>query len=145
MAKSCRLGPAWRAINVLSTRKVRRGRGPSFLHLLTVRGRRTGEPRSTPVSVMELDHRRYLVAPYEPVNWVKNARVAGEVSLARGDRTERFTVRELGPEEAVPLLRKYLREIKAVRPYFDVNADSPEGEFRGIAPSKPVFELTPRG
>jgi len=94
---------------------------------------------------MELDHRRYLVAPYEPVNWVKNARVAGEVSLARGERTERFTVRELGPEEAVPLLRKYLREIKAVRPYFDVNADSPEGEFRGIAPSKPVFELTPRG
>ncbi len=145
MAKTYRLGPARRAVNVLYTRMVRRGRGPSFLHPLTVRGRRTGEPRSTPLSVMELDHRRYLVAPYGPVGWVKNARVAGEVSLTRGDRTERFTVRELGPEEAVPLLRKYLREIKAVRPYFDVSADSPEGEFRGIAPSKPVFELTPRG
>jgi len=139
------LGPARRAINVLYTRMVRRGHGPSFLRLLTVRGRRTGEPRSTPVSVMELDHGRYLVAPYGPVSWVKNARVAGEVSLTRGDRTERFTVRELGPEEAVPVLRKYLGEIRAVRPYFDVNADSPEGEFRGIAPSKPVFELTPRG
>jgi hypothetical protein len=76
---------------------------------------------------------------------VKNARVAEEVSLTRGDRTERFTVRELGPEEAVPVLRKYLREIKVVRPYFDVNAGSPEDEFRGAAPSKPVFELTPRG
>jgi len=43
------------------------------------------------------------------------------------------------------VLRKYLREIKAARPYFEVNADSPESEFRGIAPSKPVFELTPRG
>ena len=145
MARKYRLGLGRRAINVLYTWMVGRGRGPSLVHLLTVRGRRTGEPRSTPVSVMELDHRRYLVAPYGPVSWVKNARAAGEVSLTRGDCTERFTVRELGPEEAVPVLRKYIREIKVVRPYFDVNADSPEGEFRGIAPSKPVFELTSRG
>lgn len=144
MARTYRLGPIRRAVNVLYARMVRRGRGPGFLYLLTVRGRRTGEPRSTPVSVMEIDHRRYLVAPYGPVNWVKNARLAGEVSLTKAGRTERFTVRELGPEAAVPVLREYLREIKVVRPYFDVNADSPEGEFRRVAPGKPVFELTPR-
>jgi deazaflavin-dependent oxidoreductase (nitroreductase family) len=145
MARTYRLGPARRTVNLVYTRTARRGRGPSFLHLLTVRGRRTGEPRSTPVSVMELDHRQYLVAPYGPVSWVKNARAAGEISLTRGERTERLTVRELGPEEAVPVLRKYLREIKVVRPYFDVNADSPEAELRETAPSKPVFELTPLG
>ena len=145
MAKTYKLGPPRRAINVVYTRMVRRGRGPSFLYLLTVKGRRTGEERSTPVSVMELDHRQYLVAPYGSVNWVRNARVAGEVSLTRGDRTERFTVKELGPGEAVPVLRRYLREIKVVRPYFDANADSPDSELCAIAPSKPVFELTPTG
>ena len=140
MARQYRLGPVRRAINVLTTRMARRGRGPKFLYLLTVRGRKSGEPRSTPVDVMEIEGRRYLVAPYGPVAWVKNARAAGQVELTKGD-TQRFGVRELGPEESVPVLRKYLREIKVVRPYFDVKPDASDEEFVRIAPEKPVFEL----
>jgi deazaflavin-dependent oxidoreductase (nitroreductase family) len=144
MARQYRLGPLRKAINVLTTRMARRGRGPKFLYLLTVRGRSTGEPRSTPVDVMEVDGRRYLVAPYGPVGWVKNARAAGEVELTRGS-SERCRVREVGPQEAVPVLRQYLRLIKVVRPYFDVKPDASDEEFARIAPHKPVFELVPAG
>jgi deazaflavin-dependent oxidoreductase (nitroreductase family) len=143
MARTYRLGPVRKAINALMRRMIGRGRGPGFLHLLTVRGRVSGEPRSTPVDVMEIDGTRYLVAPYGPVGWVKNARAAGEVELTRGDRTERFVVRELRPEEAPPVLRKYLREVKVVRAYFDVTPGSPDDAFAAIAPQKPVFALTP--
>lgn len=144
MARRYRLGPIRRAINVLTTRMAVRGRGPKYLYLLTVRGRKSGEPRSTPVDVMEIDGRRYLVAPYGPVAWVKNARAAGEVQLTRG-KTETFSVREVGSEEAVPVLRKYLQLIKVVRPYFDVKPDSPDEDFARIAPDKPVFEITSTG
>ncbi|MFN2544088.1 MAG: nitroreductase/quinone reductase family protein [Actinomycetota bacterium] len=144
MARQYRLGPIRKAINVLTSRMARGGRGPKALYVLTVRGRTTGEPRSTPVDVMELDGKRYLVAPYGAVSWVKNARAAGEVELTR-KTTERFALRELGPEASVPVLRKYLTEIKVVRPYFDVKPDASDEDFARIAPDKPVFELMPNG
>ena len=52
------------------------------MHLLTVRGRKSGLPRTTPVNLIEYQGRRWLVAPYGEVAWVRNVRAAGEVELA---------------------------------------------------------------
>src|SRR5947208_17037197 len=104
MARTFKGGIGQRVVNVMMAPMAKAGLGPSYLHILTVRGRKSGEPRSTPVDVMTIDGRRYLVAPYGPVSWVLNARVAGEVELTRR-RTERFTTREVPPQEAAPILR----------------------------------------
>ncbi|MGD0219844.1 MAG: nitroreductase/quinone reductase family protein [Acidimicrobiales bacterium] len=66
---------------------TRLGIGANYRHILTVRGRRTGEVRSTPVDVMDLAGNRWLVAPYGISNWVRNVRVSGEVSLTRRRHT----------------------------------------------------------
>ncbi len=59
------------------------------MRLLRVRGRKTGLPRTTPVSLIEHEGRRWLVAPYGEVGWVRNARAAGEAELLRGSAVER--------------------------------------------------------
>ncbi len=77
------------------------------------------------------------------VNWVRNARAAGEVTLSRGGRTERVRVSELSPEASAPVLREYLSEVRVTRPYFDVTVDSTDPEFAAEAPRHPVFEILP--
>lgn len=111
--------------------------------MLTVAGRRTGRPWSTPVSIVEEDGERWLVAPYGDRNWVKNARAAGAVELRRGRRSERLRVEELPAEEAVPVLRRYYERSRVTRPFFDVALDSPREEWLAEAPRHPVFRLLP--
>jgi deazaflavin-dependent oxidoreductase (nitroreductase family) len=102
MARQYRYGAARRALNRLMAAAVRRGLGPAPLRLLTVAGRRTGTPRTTPVNLIEADGVRYLVAPYGAVGWVRNLRVAGRATLERGGRREEVGAVEVGPEEAAP-------------------------------------------
>jgi deazaflavin-dependent oxidoreductase (nitroreductase family) len=111
-------------------------------YLLTTRGRRTGRPRTTPVTLVERDGRRYLVAPYGPVSWVLNARAAGEVTLSRRGRRTGHAVREVGPDEAGPVLKHYIRLARPTRPYFSASLDSPVGDFAAEADRHPVFALT---
>src|SRR5439155_638684 len=66
---------------------VRIGLGPKDTYLLTVPGRRTGKPYTTPVTLVQTGEGRWLVAPYGAVSWVRNARAAGRVTLRRGNRT----------------------------------------------------------
>jgi deazaflavin-dependent oxidoreductase (nitroreductase family) len=113
-------------------------------HLLTVPGRRTGRPWSTPVSIVEEGGERWLVAPYGSRNWVLNARAAGWVELRHGRRREQLTVDELGPEEAVPVLRRYYELARVTRPFFDVSLESPQEEWVAEAPRHPVFRLRRR-
>lgn len=141
MARRYKAGIGTRLVNAVMGLMVRRGRGPSFLHLLSVPGRKTGKIHSTPVDVMEVDGRRYLVAPYGETNWVRNARAAGEVTLARGGRSEILRVTEVDSNEAVPVLREYLRKIRVVRPYFDVGPESSAEDFAVEAKKHPVFRL----
>ena len=75
-------------------------------YLLTTRGRKTGQLRTNPVTVVERDGRRWLVAPYGPVSWVHNARAAGRVTLRRRRETRDYAVREVPPEEAGPVLQQ---------------------------------------
>ena len=145
MARTYHLGFARRLVNALIGPLTRLGLGGTNTYRLTVRGRKTGQPHSTPVTIVELDGHRYLVAPYGEVSWVKNARAAGDVDLSRKGRTQRCSVRELDPADRVPVLRTYLRDVAVVRPYFDVKPDSPDEDFLQVAPHKPVFEVTSTG
>jgi deazaflavin-dependent oxidoreductase (nitroreductase family) len=112
-------------------------------YVLTTVGRRTGKERRNPVTVVELDGKRWLVAPYGVVPWVLNARASGEVRLTRRLTTTRFTVREVGPEEAGPVLKEYITVASVPRPYFVATVDDPADVFAREAERHPVFELVP--
>ena len=113
--------------------------------ILRVRGRSTGEWRSTPVNLLSVGPERYLVAPRGETQWVRNMRVAGGGELVLGRRVEPFAATEVTDEDdKVEILRAYLRRWKAeVGVFFDgVSADSTDTELRRIAPEHPVFRLT---
>jgi len=113
--------------------------------ILEVPGRTSGIPRRTPVNLLELDGRRYLVSPRGEGQWVRNVRAnAGRLALLLGRRREELSADELSDSEKSPVLRAYLRRWKMeVGMFFDgVTADSEEADLQRIAPSHPVFVLT---
>lgn len=143
MARTYRMNAFTRFGNSMSAAMIRLGIGPAGMRLLTVRGRKSGLPRTTPVNVIEHQGRRWLVAAYGEVAWVRNARAAGEVELRRGGSAERVLVREAAAEDAVPVLQAYLRQLRlVVGPYFDVSPSSPDAAFAAEAPRHPVFLVT---
>jgi deazaflavin-dependent oxidoreductase (nitroreductase family) len=111
--------------------------------VLAVKGRTSGEWRTVPVNLLELDGRRYLVAPRGETQWVRNIRAAGGGELRVGKRAEAFRARELAEEESVGVLRAYLKRWKfEVGMFFDgVGPDSTDDEFRAVAPRHPAFEV----
>jgi deazaflavin-dependent oxidoreductase (nitroreductase family) len=120
------------------------GIAPSFIYLLEVKGRKSGKTFSTAVNLMELEGKRFLVAPRGRTQWVRNAEAAGEVTLKRGSRRQ-FRLRSLDDSEKPPLLKAYLTNYKsAVQKFFPVTPDAPVQEFTKIAAGYPVFELTLR-
>ena len=143
--KKPRISFRQRIANRLLTRMVQRGKGPDFMRLLTVRGRRTGELRTTPVVPVVDGDRQWLVSPFGEVEWVRNARIAGRVDLRRGDDRTTYALRELSADDAVPVLREYLSmpSERFVRRDFDVTATSSDAEIAREAPRHPVFELIP--
>ncbi|MDN3353705.1 nitroreductase family deazaflavin-dependent oxidoreductase [Actinomadura sp. DC4] len=143
MAKTYHVGTGTRLVNLVFRAMTRRGLGKDYRHVLTVRGRKTGLPRSVPVDVMRQGDRRWLVAAYGVTGWVHNARAAGEVRISRGRYSEALRVTELTPEDSVPVLRQYLREVPITRAYFDVAADSSDERFAAEAVRHPVFVLSP--
>jgi deazaflavin-dependent oxidoreductase (nitroreductase family) len=143
MAKTYRLSPGTRLINLLFRGLTRLGVGASYRHILTVPGRKTGRLYSTPVDIIELEDQRWLVAGYGPTSWVRNVRAAGEVTLSRGLHSDRFEVEEVPPATAVPVLRRYMSEIRVTRAYFDANPDSTDEAIAAELPRHPVFRLVP--
>jgi deazaflavin-dependent oxidoreductase (nitroreductase family) len=111
--------------------------------VLEVKGRKSGEWRSTPVNLLEVDGARYLVAPRGNTQWVRNMRVAEGGRLKLGRKTEDFKATEVTGDAAVPLLRAYLRKWKwEVGAFFGgVGPDSTDAELLAIAPDHPVFKL----
>ena len=110
-----------------------------------MKGRSSGEWRSTPVNLLELDGRRYLVSPRGEGQWVRNLRVAGNGELRVGRRNEAFRARELADDDKVVVLRAYLKRWKLeVGVFFDgVGPDSTDEQIQAIAPRHPVFEVLP--
>jgi deazaflavin-dependent oxidoreductase (nitroreductase family) len=122
------------------------GMGLGHNYVVEVRGRKSGRVFSTPIDLLEVEKRRYLVAPRGETNWVLNARAAGRVALRKGGRREEFAVHEVGPAERPALLKAYLdRFALTVQRYFPIPRESPASEFAPIAERYPVFELTPIG
>jgi deazaflavin-dependent oxidoreductase (nitroreductase family) len=110
---------------------------------LRVRGRTSGEWRSTPVNLLTIGDERYLVAPRGQTQWVRNLRKAGRGELRVGRRWESFLGTELRDDEKPPLLRAYLKRWRAeVGVFFGgVTADASDDELRRIAPDHPVFRI----
>ncbi|SDY69794.1 deazaflavin-dependent oxidoreductase, nitroreductase family [Micromonospora pattaloongensis] len=142
--KEYRRGRWLRPENVLMSALVRAGLVPSS-YVLTTKGRKTGRMRSNPVTIVEYDGRRWLVAPYGPVPWVRNARAAGRVSLSRRLETRHYAIREASAIEAGPVLRRYVAVATATRQYFQADKDAPVEQFVAEANRHPVFELIPVG
>jgi deazaflavin-dependent oxidoreductase (nitroreductase family) len=139
MAKTYRVTPMIRFFNRLMRLMIRWNIAPPQTYLMTVRGRKTGNLYSTPVSLVREEGRRWLVSPYGEVSWVKNARAAGQVTLSRGGKAETVRIRELGPAESAPILKQYVQLEKIVQPYFDATPDSPLEAFIAEAARHPVF------
>ena len=135
--------------NPLAMRLLRRGRlmGPNTL--LTVRGRKSGEMRTTPVALVELGGRRWIIGTFGDTNWVRNLRVAAEGIITVGKRRETVRARELSQDEAAAFfattLKPYVRSMPmgigrlllGVLGAGDVIEDP-----AGAATHRPVFELT---
>lgn len=119
------------------------GFGPKYIHVLEVRGRKSGKLYSTPVDVLELGGKRYLVAPRGRTQWVRNAEVAGEIALRRGGTRHRFRLRALADAEKPPVLKSYLDSFRReVQRYFPaIAAGSPSEAFSEVAGNYPAFEL----
>jgi len=118
------------------------GIGPRYMVLLQVRGRKSGRIYSTPVNLVDLNGRRYLVAPRGDTQWARNALASGEVTLVRGLRREAVKLRPLADADKSPILKTYLDHYaSAVQQYFPVAAGSPVAAFAALAPKYPVFEI----
>lgn len=111
-----------RFINRLTTTLVRWGLAPRHAHILTVQGRKMGKVYSIPVSLVEDNGQRWLVAPYGEVSWVRNARAMGTVTLTRGRRSETVSAHEASSAESAAALKKYLTLEPITRPYFEAEA-----------------------
>jgi deazaflavin-dependent oxidoreductase (nitroreductase family) len=120
--------------NTMLARVLRKGRGPRFMRLLITRGRRSGEIRSTPVVPVRDGEHTWVVSPFGEVGWVRDARVAGQIELSRGDDRTAYRVRELGHDESGPVLRRYL---STPARFFAGR------QIRDVSRPHPVFELTP--
>ncbi|MBK1784967.1 nitroreductase family deazaflavin-dependent oxidoreductase [Prauserella cavernicola] len=138
--RSGRLGDAF---NRLVGRLTGLGVSVAGSRLLTVKGRKSGEPRSVPVNVLTHEGERYLVAPRGHTQWVRNVRAAGEAELRVGKRVETIRPVELADADKPPVIRAYLKKWAwEVGAFFgDINAETPEAELLRVAPGFPVFRI----
>ena len=111
--------------------------------VLAVRGRTSGEWRTVPVNLLDLDGARYLVAPRGHTQWVRNLRAAGGGELRLGRRAERFAAVELEDDAKPLVIREYLRRWKAeVGVFFDgLDETATDEQIAAVAPGFPVFAL----
>jgi deazaflavin-dependent oxidoreductase (nitroreductase family) len=132
-----------RIFNATVARLTRMGISVYGSRILAVRGRKSGEWRTTPVNPLSIDGQRYLVAPRGNTQWVRNMRVAGGGELRIGRRTEKFTAAELPVEERPAVLRAYLKKWKfEVGMFFQgVGPDASDDAMLAIAPDHPVFRI----
>jgi deazaflavin-dependent oxidoreductase (nitroreductase family) len=120
------------------------GLGFSHNYLLEVRGRKSGKLYSTPIDLLELNGKRFLVAPRGRTQWVRNAEAAGEITLKKGSARMRFRLRALADAEKPEILKAYLVTFKReVQTYFPVTAGSPVESFVPLTASYPAYELLP--
>lgn len=143
--------PGWVTRNVFNrilTRLTRMGVSIWGSRVLEVRGRTSGEPRRTPVNLLTVDGRNYLVSARGHTQWVRNVRADGGrlTTILGRARTDWMATEVDDDDHKAAILRAYLKRWKAeVGAFFDgVGPDSTEEEMKAVAQDHPVFELTPR-
>ena len=134
--------------NRVVTPLIRLGLPMGPMALLTVAGRKSGLPRTTPIAVLIDDTGWRVAAPYGVVDWVKNLRAAGRAVVSRRGRKTTVEAEELSAEQAAPVLRKSLRQAgpitrRVIGPYFNVTPEAPLEDWMLEALRHPVFLLRP--
>ena len=115
--------------------------------LVTIRGRTTGEPRTTPLAVINIDGRRWIWSPWGDVQWVRNLRVAGYATVTLRRQSEEFSAVELDPTQRLawfrdtfaPFVRSIPFGVRFIRLLDGVDMSDPVA----AAEDHPVFELRP--
>jgi deazaflavin-dependent oxidoreductase (nitroreductase family) len=131
--------------NVFARRLLRAGTpmGPNVL--VTIRGRTSGLPRTTPLAIVELSGRRWIWAPFGEVDWVRNLRVAGTATITAGRRTEEVTATELDPTERAAFFRDVLTPVARAIPFgtwlMRTMLRTDLGDPLAASEGRPVFEL----
>ena len=116
-----------------------------FNGLVTIRGRKSGLPRTTPVAIIEVSGRRWIWAPGGDVQWVRNLRAAGRATITLRRRNEEVSATELDLAQRVGFFRDILGPLARGMPFGvwflriadGVNLDHPAEAAEG----RPVFEL----
>jgi len=141
--------PSWVTIfNPIARRLLAAGvpMGPNAL--ITITGRTSGQPRSTPLALIEVEGRRWVWSPWGDVHWVRNLRAAGAATITVHGRTERVMATELDAIERVAFFRDVLTPVarrmrfgmQFVRIVDGVDLNDPAEAAEG----RRVFELHPR-
>jgi deazaflavin-dependent oxidoreductase (nitroreductase family) len=139
--------PGWFTKNVFNkvvAALTRAGFSVMGSRVLEVKGRKSGLARRTPVNLLSLDGRQYLVAARGETEWVRNVRADdGRLDLLLGSKRQHYRGQEVPDEDKVAILRAYLKRWKAeVGVFFDgVGPDSTDEQIQEIAPKHPVFSL----
>jgi deazaflavin-dependent oxidoreductase (nitroreductase family) len=138
--------PGWFTRNVFNKAvagATRMGISLMGSRVLEVKGRKSGQWRTTPVNLLEVDGQQYLVAPRGNTQWVRNMRAAGGGRLKLGRKTEEFKATEVLDDSRATLLRAYLKKWKwEVGAFFDgVGPDSSDEQLLAVAPEHPVFKI----
>jgi deazaflavin-dependent oxidoreductase (nitroreductase family) len=140
MAKTLRSSLFFRVGNKITTFLLRAGVNMGATTLLTVRGRKSGQPRTTPVTIIERNGQRWITAPFGAVDWVRNLRAAREATITHGRRTETISVTELTPREAALVLKENLGRFPSfIQKNYGVTPTSSLEDFELDAPHHPVF------
>lgn len=147
MAKTNQAPRFVRLANILTKALLRTGLPLSGfgypMYLLTVRGRKSGQPHTTPVVIVEQEGKRYLLSPFGVVDLVRNLRASGVATFTRGRRHEEIRARELPGDEASLILEGLMTSGKnpPILGYFGVTAQSSAEDFGRAAVEHPVFVL----
>jgi deazaflavin-dependent oxidoreductase (nitroreductase family) len=150
MAKTKQTPLFVRAGNVLTLTLLRAGFklvGPFLvfgnypMYLLTVPGRKSGQPRTVALAIIQRNGKRYIGSPYGIVDWVRNLRAAGQAILTRGRRSETINAIELPPQDAALVLREEIKDGNPFIRYYGVTAESSLDELARAAVSHPLFLL----
>ncbi len=129
-------------LNPLLAGIVKLGMSPRGANILSVRGRKSGEWRSTPVNPLEFEGQRYLVAPRGDTHWARNIRAAGGGRLRLGRTTRDIKVAEVPDAEKPPILRAYLKYWRSeTGRFFGIEGDPTDVDLVRIAPEHPVFKI----
>ncbi len=142
MAKQYSHDGATKTFNSLLKGLIRLGMPFGNTVVLTVPGRKTGEPRSTPITLQVEGARRYAMAPYGEVAWVQNVRASGGRARVKSrGRDEMVRLQEVKPAETAPLMKKYMEAFGRVQPFFDAKPGGPVERFAAEADKHPAFEI----